>query len=90
MYYEFQANELLERQIDPEADKKKTDPQVLGTIIYAFLDYLQIKESERLMARNIKLKENPLGSLMDRGLGQKIRPKNANTKNRFDSSDESD
>ncbi len=42
------------------------------------------------MARNIKLKENPLGSLMDRGLGSKIRPKNANAKNKFDSSDESD
>ena len=74
MYYEYQAHELLEKGIDPENDKKKIEPQILGTIIYTFLNYLQIKESERLVARNIRLKENPLGSLMDRGMGQKIRP----------------
>jgi hypothetical protein len=91
MYYEYQAHELLERQIDPETDKKKIEPQVLGTIVYQFLDYLQVKESERLTQRNIRLKENPLGSLMDRGLGQKIRPKNAKNGNKkVDSSDESE
>jgi len=87
MYYEFQTNELLERMIDPTIDKTKIDPQVLGEIMYTFLSVLQEKESERLILRNMKLKQNPLGSLMDRCLGQKARPKE---RRKLDSSDDSE
>ena len=58
--------------------------------MYTFLNHLQVTESERLMARNIKLKENPLNSIMDRALGQKSRPKVKNKKGAIDSSDESE
>ena len=83
MYFEYQTNELLERGIDPETDKAQIDPQVLGTIMYSFLDYIQVSESERLVTRNIKLKENPLSGLMDRAAGQK-----SHKRQPVDSSDE--
>ena len=40
MYYEFQTNELLEKRINPETPKAQLDPQLLGTIMYQFLDYI--------------------------------------------------
>ena len=89
MYYEYQTNELLERGIDPETPKAQLDAQLLGTILYNFANYLQVEEVERLEARNIKLKENPLGSLMDRALGQKSRPKGGKRRSQ-DSSDDDD
>ena len=90
MYYEYQTNQLLNKQIDPETPKNQLEPQFLGTIMYSFLSYLQVSESERLCQRNIKLKENPLGSLMDRALGQKQRPKENKKRKKFDSSDDSE
>ena len=88
-YYEYQTNELLERGIDPETPKPQLDAQLLGTIMYNFMNYLQVEEVERLHARNVKLKENPLGSLMDRALGQKSRPKGGKRR-AGDSSDDDD
>ena len=55
--------------------------------MYNFMNYLQVEEADRIHARNVKLKENPLGSLMDRALGQKSRPKGGKGR---DSSDDSD
>ena len=69
MYYEYQTHELLEKGIDPTKTKTSADAQVLGVIMYQFLEFLQVTESERLVHRNLKLKESPLGSLMDRALG---------------------
>ena len=40
MYYEYQTNELLERGIDPETPKAQLDAQLLGTILYNFMNYL--------------------------------------------------
>ena len=49
---------------------------------------------ERLIIRNEKLKESPLGGLMDNALGQKARPKDQKKKGKgrraYDSSDSSD
>ena len=87
MYYEYQTNDLLERGIDPETEKAQIEPQALGTIMYGFLNYIQMSEPERLFARNNKLKENPLSGLMDRAQGQKSRPQNGK-RQPLDSSDE--
>ena len=40
MYFEYQTNDLLERSIDPETPKDQLDPQILGTIMYSFLDFV--------------------------------------------------
>ena len=57
--------------------------------MYQFLDHLQVTESDRLVMRNIKLKDNPLGGLMDSALGQK-RSKSKKKNKKQDSSDESE
>lgn len=54
--------------------------------MYSFLNYIQTNESERLCARSIKLKENPLAGLMSQAHGQKSRP--VNKKGQVDSSDD--
>ena len=83
MYFEFLAEERNLRGLKNPSKADQEDPQVLGTIMYSFLNHLQVVESERLVARNSKLKETSLAGLMSQARGQKVRPKN----NYADSSD---
>jgi len=75
MYFEYQTNQLIEKGIHPDKPKSEIEPQTLGCIMYGYLDHMQVTESHRIVIRNIKLKENPLGGLMDSALGQRMRPK---------------
>lgn len=84
MYFEFMKEEKICRGI---SSSQKDDPQILGSIMYSFLNHLQVVESERLVSRNIKLKENSIVGLMDHARGQKVRPKNVKRGVLEDSSD---